>query len=73
MMICKIRISNFPDAPQPSLFGYVDVDGLENDEEWRTMTEEEESLALEENSLHLEIKHVRLRKNVFLYFCRLLG
>ncbi|CAI5437820.1 unnamed protein product [Caenorhabditis angaria] len=37
-----------------SLFGYVD--GLENDVEWREMTEEEESLALEENSLKLEIK-----------------
>ncbi|CAI2298899.1 unnamed protein product [Caenorhabditis sp. 36 PRJEB53466] len=43
--------------PNPSLFGYVPVpEELEKDAEWRTMTEEEESLALEENSLHLEIK-----------------
>ncbi|UMM14441.1 hypothetical protein L5515_002247 [Caenorhabditis briggsae] len=40
-----------------SLFGYVALpEELEKDDEWREMTEEEESLALEENSLNLEIK-----------------
>ncbi|EFP02809.1 hypothetical protein CRE_28239 [Caenorhabditis remanei] len=40
-----------------SLFGYVALpEELEKDDEWREMTEEEESLALEENSLKLEIK-----------------
>uniref|UniRef100_A0A8R1HSB2 S phase cyclin A-associated protein in the endoplasmic reticulum N-terminal domain-containing protein n=1 Tax=Caenorhabditis japonica TaxID=281687 RepID=A0A8R1HSB2_CAEJA len=40
-----------------SLFGYVNVpEELEKDDEWKEMTEEEESLALEENSLNLEIK-----------------
>uniref|UniRef100_A0A1I7T734 SCAPER_N domain-containing protein n=1 Tax=Caenorhabditis tropicalis TaxID=1561998 RepID=A0A1I7T734_9PELO len=43
--------------PQGSLFGYVQVpEDIEKDDEWREMTEEEESLALEENSLKLEIK-----------------
>lgn len=32
--------------------------GLDDDVEWREMTEEEESLALEEHSLNLEIEHV---------------
>lgn len=43
--------------PTTTLFGYVQVpEELEKDDEWREMTEEEESLALEENSLNLEIK-----------------
>ncbi|EPB71820.1 hypothetical protein ANCCEY_09100 [Ancylostoma ceylanicum] len=32
--------------------------GLDDDVEWKEMTEEEESLALEEHSLNLEIEHV---------------
>ncbi|EGT42879.1 hypothetical protein CAEBREN_04119 [Caenorhabditis brenneri] len=46
-----------PSDPPGSLFGYVQVpEDIEKDQEWREMTEEEESLALEENSLKLEIK-----------------
>ncbi|CAB3408670.1 unnamed protein product [Caenorhabditis bovis] len=49
----RVQNERTESSPHNSLFGYI---GLENDAEWREMTEEEESLAMEENSLKQEIK-----------------
>ncbi|PIO70864.1 hypothetical protein TELCIR_07263 [Teladorsagia circumcincta] len=52
----KVRFSATRSEPA---FGEVSsLLGLDDDVEWKEMTEEEESLALEEQSLNLEIEHV---------------
>ncbi|KAJ1356349.1 hypothetical protein KIN20_014050 [Parelaphostrongylus tenuis] len=51
----NVRFSSTRSEPA---FGEVSsLLGLDDDAEWREMTEEEESLALEEQSLNLEIEH----------------